>query len=1049
VATEKLDIVVGVNADGAVRGFGRTREGLKSISDQLGAAQVAFQRLTTLAVGFGALRGSFAVVDSYGSLSARLRLASESQAEFNGAFAGVVSLATSARAPLEETAQLYTRLSGAVRALGGSQRETLQISEAAALSLRISGASAQETSSALLQFAQALGSGVLQGDELKSLAETAPRLLKAIADGAGLSVGALKSLGAEGKLTADLVGNSLIKVLAELRAEAATLPPTVGGAFTLVANAAKLYVGELDQASGVSRRFAGIVEGLARNMGEVGTVAATAGAVIFASYTGRALAAALGMALAHSQMATAMAASTAAAVAAAAAQSRYATVLLGAGTAVRTVAGVFGGPLGIIALLGSAAAAWALFGERAETAMQKATRQSRDLVKRLEEANAKLREQATFGEGEKGERASLRAQVAARVRAAQAEIESIAAQEANPPKFVTRGEDVVFRRAIPQRRREAQAALAAALREIDLIDENETLSARAASRGLKPPAPTLESVDKEFKTRFGIERKYLEDRKKINEAYDAERAKAVAAGDQARVAELDTRRKQNLAAARKEFDDAVKGTGEKERLATRRELFDADLTLTRARLAAEGAAYAELYADQLLTTEEFYGEKRRLLAEDAEAEARDLAKRRAENESYLAGLTRALPRARDRNERLEIEDKIFEAKNKQKQIDTELAVLASRRVTAAAELGAEAEKAARERATLLAQTQRSIRERQGQGTDEDVRAGVLEKNRELLRTLSIEFGEAGRQAGEKIVDLEVAESQLRALEAKFSEALNRMKTLEESINLQRQAGVITEYDAREKIIELYRRTGAELDLLLPKMQSLAASSGNQGNVTAAANAANRVRELVATQSQAETQIRGGLTDAFKGLFTSIATGAKGGKAALLDMLSSFARKALEVINQRLAEQLVNGFFSAAKGSGFFGNLFGGASPAPVFPDLPIAVGHTGGLVGALAGTRLGSPLAFAGAPRYHAGGIIGLRPNEVPVIAKRGEEMLTEDDPRHRRNGGGATTVNLTIHSGEAGEARAPRTEQFGRVIAQLVTQEIANQKRPGGLLAA
>ncbi|HRP77202.1 MAG TPA: hypothetical protein PKZ27_16505, partial [Rhodocyclaceae bacterium] len=44
--------------------------------------------------------------------------------------------------------------------------------------------------------------------------------------------------------------------------------------------------------------------------------------------------------------------------------------------------------------------------------------------------------------------------------------------------------------------------------------------------------------------------------------------------------------------------------------------------------------------------------------------------------------------------------------------------------------------------------------------------------------------------------------------------------------------------------------------------------------------------------------------------------------------------------------------------------------------------------------------AFAGAPRYHTGGIAGLRPDEIPTILKKREEVLTEDDPRHRQNGG-------------------------------------------------
>jgi hypothetical protein len=59
-------------------------------------------------------------------------------------------------------------------------------------------------------------------------------------------------------------------------------------------------------------------------------------------------------------------------------------------------------------------------------------------------------------------------------------------------------------------------------------------------------------------------------------------------------------------------------------------------------------------------------------------------------------------------------------------------------------------------------------------------------------------------------------------------------------------------------------------------------------------------------------------------------------------------------------------------------------------------------------TRRVNPQMFAGAIRYHTGGVAGLRPGEVPLIAKKGEEILTQEDPRHMLNGGGAAgpTVN-------------------------------------------
>jgi hypothetical protein len=63
-----------------------------------------------------------------------------------------------------------------------------------------------------------------------------------------------------------------------------------------------------------------------------------------------------------------------------------------------------------------------------------------------------------------------------------------------------------------------------------------------------------------------------------------------------------------------------------------------------------------------------------------------------------------------------------------------------------------------------------------------------------------------------------------------------------------------------------------------------------------------------------------------------------------------------------------------------------------------AAAHTGGIAGFPTMRRSVSPLVFAGAMRYHVGGLAGLRPGEVPTILKRGEEVLTEDNPRHIKN---------------------------------------------------
>ena len=95
-------------------------------------------------------------------------------------------------------------------------------------------------------------------------------------------------------------------------------------------------------------------------------------------------------------------------------------------------------------------------------------------------------------------------------------------------------------------------------------------------------------------------------------------------------------------------------------------------------------------------------------------------------------------------------------------------------------------------------------------------------------------------------------------------------------------------------------------------------------------------------------------------------------------------------------------------------------------------------------TRAVDPAAFLGARRYHAGGLADrLRPGEVPAIMRRGEEVLTETDPRHRHNLGGPREVKVEIRN----EGRAQRvTEARARVdLKRLVVGIVTEDAESGG----
>lgn len=205
--------------------------------------------------GIGLLEGARAYVsatDLAKKMEAQLRLATETQEEFNRAQAETYRIAQENQAPLDDVVTLYSRLSPALREVGRGQDDALKIIEAVTKSLRISGATAQETASTIQQFSQALGSGVLRGEEFNTLAESSPRLLSALADGLNTNVGALRKMAAEGQLTADVISNALIGQLPKLTKEAAQLPETFSGAATKFKNDLVAAITVLDRFTGAS-----------------------------------------------------------------------------------------------------------------------------------------------------------------------------------------------------------------------------------------------------------------------------------------------------------------------------------------------------------------------------------------------------------------------------------------------------------------------------------------------------------------------------------------------------------------------------------------------------------------------------------------------------------------------------------------------------------------------------------------------------------------------------------------------------------------------------
>jgi lambda family phage tail tape measure protein len=237
-----------------------------------GGMQAAFAKvgpaLSVLALGVIAQR-LVQQADVYATMNARLRLVTTSATEFLQVQRDLFNIAQQTGTGLEQTTDLYGSLARSTEALGISQRDVLGVTQTISQALAVSGTSAQAAQAALVQLGQAFASGTLRGEELNSVLEQAPALARAIAAGLGTSVGALRELGKEGKLTATDVFGALQKSASQVSAEFAQLPLTVSRASTQAANSLLKLIGTLDNATGATQGLASIISGAAGLMSEL------------------------------------------------------------------------------------------------------------------------------------------------------------------------------------------------------------------------------------------------------------------------------------------------------------------------------------------------------------------------------------------------------------------------------------------------------------------------------------------------------------------------------------------------------------------------------------------------------------------------------------------------------------------------------------------------------------------------------------------------------------------------------------------------------------
>ncbi|MGR3181013.1 phage tail tape measure protein [Enterobacter cancerogenus] len=311
---------------GGKKAAAATRETQRSLADL--NSQLATVRSSAAGLA-GAWAGAFAThqliqfADTWNQLNGRLHLASSSSEDYVQSQGVLMEISQRTGTSLEANSNLYSRIAQSLRDAGYASADVAKVTETVATSLKLSGASTEEASSVITQLSQALGSGVLRGEEFNSIMENGGRLAKLLADGLGTTVGGLRNMANNGELTTNKIVPLLTNVEI-LRKEFDTLPASISGSAQKVQNAFLAWVGGANDAVGASSTLSGVLDGLATNIDDVANTAGILVGVGLTRYFGN-------MVGSVAQSTRAVVANTAAEVALAQAQVRGAQVSVAAG----------------------------------------------------------------------------------------------------------------------------------------------------------------------------------------------------------------------------------------------------------------------------------------------------------------------------------------------------------------------------------------------------------------------------------------------------------------------------------------------------------------------------------------------------------------------------------------------------------------------------------------------------------------------------------------------------------------------------------------------
>lgn len=198
----------------------------------------------------------------------------------------VFDISQKTRSGLDATATLYARLERSTRSYGVSVEDITRLTTIINQGFVVSGSTAEEASNAIIQLAQGLASGALRGDEFNSVNEQGNRLMIALADSMNVSIGALRNMAAEGKLTTDVIVNGLLSQGDKIGQEFAKTTATISQSLEIANNNITKFFGENATVKTGVKIFSDSVITLSENLDVLSATLTIVAGVMGARYVG-------------------------------------------------------------------------------------------------------------------------------------------------------------------------------------------------------------------------------------------------------------------------------------------------------------------------------------------------------------------------------------------------------------------------------------------------------------------------------------------------------------------------------------------------------------------------------------------------------------------------------------------------------------------------------------------------------------------------------------------------------------------------------------------